>query len=225
MRKMKIVLIRHGETMANKMNEQQNITLYTGALDNEYTQLTEKGRKQAELLRNLPIIQEITQVYCSDITRAIDTAKLAKPDYPLHIRKELRERSLGEFEGKTEQEIRENPELKKYLEDPQYKGFRTHFAKKTPGGENYTEVRERARQFLSSLNPNEEETIGIFAHLHIIRCLLLQLLTIEPQERIISFTLKNAEPYVLEGKDINHLTLISHSLEELEKNKKSNKEK
>lgn len=67
MRKMKIVLIRHGETMANKMNEQQNITLYTGALDNEYTQLTEKGRKQAKLLRNLPIIQEITQVYCSDI--------------------------------------------------------------------------------------------------------------------------------------------------------------
>lgn len=216
---MKIVLIRHGETMSNKMNEQQNITLYTGSLDNECTQLTKQGRKQAEALKDVPIIQAITQVYCSDLKRSIETARLAKPGYSLHIKKELRERSLGKFEGKTEKEIKENSEYRKYLEDPKYKGFRTHFDKKAPEGENYTEVKERAQQFISSLSfqGKDQEIIGIFAHLHIIRCLLLVLLKIEPQERIISFSIKNAEPYVLEGEDINHLKLISHSLEELEK--------
>ena len=39
---MKLILIRHGQTQGNILNE-QGINLFTGALNNKYTDLTEKG--------------------------------------------------------------------------------------------------------------------------------------------------------------------------------------
>ncbi len=45
---MKIVMVRHGQTMSNVLNEEQGITLFTGALNNEYTDLTDKGILQAK---------------------------------------------------------------------------------------------------------------------------------------------------------------------------------
>ena len=96
---MKLILIRHGQTQGNILNE-QGINLFTGALNNKYTDLTEKGIEAAKKLNDNPIIKEISKVYCSDLKRAIDTAKLAKPGYELNIDKRLRERSLVELEVK-----------------------------------------------------------------------------------------------------------------------------
>ena len=113
---MKLILIRHGQTQGNILNE-QGINLFTGALNNKYTDLTEKGIEAAKKLKDNPIIKEISKVYCSDLKRAIDTAKLAKPGYELHIDKRLRERSLGDFEGKYPEDLEDHENYKKYFAD------------------------------------------------------------------------------------------------------------
>lgn len=41
---MKFVIVRHGQTMANILNI-QGISLFTGALNNKYTELTEERKK------------------------------------------------------------------------------------------------------------------------------------------------------------------------------------
>ena len=82
---MKIVIIRHGQTMANILND-NGTALYTGTLNNE-------------------IVKEIEKVYCSNLNRAIQTAKLAKPGYPLNVCEELKERCLGIFEGKEKKDL------------------------------------------------------------------------------------------------------------------------
>ena len=117
---MKLILIRHGQTQGNILNE-QGINLFTGALNNKCTDLTEKGIEAAKKLKDNPIIKEITKVYCSDLKRAIDTAKLAKPGYKLHIDKRLRERSLGDFEGKYPEDLEDYENYKKYFTDENYK--------------------------------------------------------------------------------------------------------
>lgn len=51
---MKLILIRHGQTQGNILNE-QGINLFTGALNNKYTDLTEKGIEAAKKLKDNPI--------------------------------------------------------------------------------------------------------------------------------------------------------------------------
>lgn len=182
---MKLILIRHGQTQGNILNE-QGINLFTGALNNKYTDLTEKGIEAAKKLNDNPTIKEISKVYCSDLKRAIDTAKLAKPGYELNIDKRLRERSLGDFEGKYPEDLEDNESYKKYFTDENYKKFRRDFIQKAPHGESYTDVIKRTKDFLDSLNMDEDITIGIFAHMHCIRCIFYNLLKFEPKEKIFN---------------------------------------
>ena len=172
---MKIVLIRHGQTRGNILNE-QGISLFTGALNNKDTDLTEKGLEEARNLENNEIIKSIGKVYCSDLDRAIVTAKLAKPGYELNIDKRLRERSLGDFEGKYPEDLEDNECYIKYFTDEKYKKFRRDFIQKAPNGESYTDVITRTDDFINSLNMEEDITIGIFAHMHCIRCIFYNLL-------------------------------------------------
>lgn len=209
---MKLILIRHGQTQGNILNE-QGINLFTGALNNKYTDLTEKGIEAAKKLKDNPIIKEISKVYCSDLKRAVDTAKLAKPGYELNIDKRLRERSLGDFEGKYPEDLQDK--YKEYFTDEAYKKFRRDFIQKAPNGENYTDVIERTKDFLDSLNMDEDITIGIFSHMHCIRCIFYNLLKFEPKEKIFNLKINNCEPYVIERMEDGTFKLTSHKLEDL----------
>ena len=93
---MRIVIIRHGQTMANVIND-EGTALYTGTLNNELTSLTEQGKNQARLLAEDDIVKSIEKVYSSDLIRAMQTARLAKPGYELNLSENLRERCLGIF--------------------------------------------------------------------------------------------------------------------------------
>lgn len=73
---MRIVIIRHGQTVANVIND-EGTALYAGTLNNELTSLTEQGKNQASVLAENDIIKSIEKVYSSDLIRAIQTAKLA----------------------------------------------------------------------------------------------------------------------------------------------------
>lgn len=212
---MKIVLIRHGETKAN-LAMKNGLKFCTGCLNSEFTDLTEDGRQQAKKLAENEVIKSIHKVYVSDLKRAIDTAKLAKPNFEYVIVPQLRERCLGVFEGKTKEEIRQNPEYEKYYTDSDYMNFKDSFTQKAPEGENYTDVMKRVMEFLKTLDFQKNETIGIFSHYCTIRCMFLGILNLEPREKVFELKIRNCEPYVFEGNSLENLRLVSHKIEEIQ---------
>lgn len=92
---MKITIVRHGETEWNKEG------IIQGQLDSKLSELgIEQAKKLAERLSN----ESFDAIFSSDLSRAADTAKeVAKfhLDVPIYFTQELRERYLGEFQGKT----------------------------------------------------------------------------------------------------------------------------
>ncbi len=208
---MRIVVIRHGQTTANIMNNEGK-TLYVGTLNNELTSLTEQGKNQASVLAKNNIVKSIEKVYSSDLIRAMQTAKLAKPGYELNLSKNLRERSLGIFEGKETKDLLISNKYSKYLTDENYRSFRADFIQKAPEGESYTDVSIRCKEFLDTLDFSENIIIGIFSHYHTIRCLFLNMFKIEPKEKIFNLQIENCIPYVIEGNTLENLKLVSHNL-------------
>ena len=93
---MRIVLVRHGESIMNKIETRLN--MFCGALN---VPLTEKGRRQAESIMDSEYILSLDEVYSSDLIRAHETAKLMiqKTNLELKVDRRIRERSLGIFEG------------------------------------------------------------------------------------------------------------------------------
>lgn len=215
---MRMVIIRHGQITPNIINGKGR-NLYIGALNNDLTNLTEEGIRSAKELANNDEVKKIEKIYCSDLNRAIDTAKILRPDLQLNIDKNLSERSLGIFEGKKAQDLLDSEKYKKYILDENYNKFRGHFEQKAPNGESYTDVKLRCKRFLDSLDLNEDITIGIVTHQHCIKGIFLNLLKIEPKEKIFELQIENCVPYILEGNRKNGFRLISHNLEEMLKNK------
>ena len=211
---MKIIFIRHGETFANIINNSGE-TIYTGALNNELTDLSEKGRRTAKELSLNEEVKSIERVYSSDLNRTIQTAQLVKPNYQIIADSRLRERSLGIFEGKTPQYILESEEYRKYLQDENFNKFRTDFVQKAPQGENFTEVSQRCKDFLDSLDYSEDITIGVFSHYSTIKCMFLNMFNIEPKERIFKLQIENCVPYIVEVNEQREYKLVSHDLERM----------
>ena len=96
----RIIAIRHGETDWNVQTRIQ------GHMDID---LNEKGRWQAARLASSLAHEDLSQVYCSDLSRAKVTAQsfALSLDIPVQEDRELRERHFGIFEGLTWQELEE----------------------------------------------------------------------------------------------------------------------
>ena len=93
---MKLFLVRHGQTTANQQK------IYAGQTD---VMLTEQGRQEAEAIR--PILEKFTfdRVYSSDLTRALDTQKLALPGATAIQTPLLREFDEGSLVGMSFAEV------------------------------------------------------------------------------------------------------------------------
>jgi probable phosphoglycerate mutase len=94
----RILAIRHGETLWNVDSRIQ------GHLD---ISLNDTGRWQAERLGLALKDEPIAAIYASDLSRAHDTALAVSrhTGVPVQVEPGLRERSFGEFEGRTFAEI------------------------------------------------------------------------------------------------------------------------
>ncbi len=127
----RIIAVRHGETAWNVDTRIQ------GQLD---IPLNEKGRWQAQrLARTLAAREPMAALYCSDLLRAWDTAQSISDTTGLAAVTDpgLRERSFGNFEGKTfaELEARWPADTARWRQrDPQWA---------PPDGESLMELRER----------------------------------------------------------------------------------
>ena len=148
----RILAIRHGETLWNVDSRIQ------GHLD---IGLNDTGRWQAERLGLALKDEPIAAIYASDLSRAHDTALAVSrhTGVPVQAEPGLRERSFGEFEGRTFAEI--ETEL-----PAQAQRWRQRDPAFTPaGGESLLMLEARVLSVagrLAAQHPGEQ--IALFAH-------------------------------------------------------------
>lgn len=134
----KIILVRHGQTVWNLAGK------FQGQTD---VALTEDGQKQARLLAEHFPLDRVDEIYCSDLKRAHDTAKAIGDKFGVEVVpcEELREINFGEWESLTYKEIS--------AKWPETMGdFWKNPAKLTiPSGESFTQVQERAMKKINEI--------------------------------------------------------------------------
>lgn len=114
-------------------------------------QLSEKGIEQANNLAKVIKDQHFDVVFCSDLKRAIDSAKIDFQYHDIEIIQDarIRECNYGDLDGK-------DSNLVKYNE---------HIEKNFPNGESMLDVELRVQSFLDFLNENYDgKTVAIVAH-------------------------------------------------------------
>lgn len=158
---MRCYLIRHGEILSNIKK------MYAGLSEES---LTAKGEEQARLLANHLEGRGIRLIYCSPLTRAVETAEILKHHLGLDVivEKELREIIVGPLEGLSyEQIIARFPEVwKTWCEAPA--------DLRLEGMEPLEEVQKRVLALMGQwLKKHDGETIAAVSHMGVLRCTLL----------------------------------------------------
>jgi len=100
---MRIILTRHGKTIENEQG------IFQGHL---HGKLTKEGIEQAKQLAKALKNEPIDHIFSSDLARASDTAKeIAKyhKNIPFNLTEKLRERYLGELQGKKKIDLGLDP--------------------------------------------------------------------------------------------------------------------
>ncbi|MDD3654195.1 MAG: alpha-ribazole phosphatase [Desulfotomaculaceae bacterium] len=160
----RIFFVQHGETTWNVQLKLQ------GHSD---VPLSDRGRKQAELLAQRLANMKIDCLYSSDLSRASETAEIIARTHDLKVNKDpsFRELNFGYWEGLTIEEVKEKypAELKKWWASP--------LNTRIPGGEMQAEVVERTtnatKRIIASHN---DETVLVVAHGGVIRCIIASVL-------------------------------------------------
>ena len=112
-RQLNLVLVRHGLT---DWNEEGRL------LGRNPIPLNERGRAQAEVVARILGGLSIDAVYSSPQRRTQETAEAIARELELTVETEsgLDEVRLGHWQGKLVKELRGDPDLEKYIEDPTY---------------------------------------------------------------------------------------------------------
>ena len=130
---MKLVIVRHGETVEN-VNQ-----IIQGNLDGT---LSENGIQQAKGVALQLKSEKFDQVWSSDLGRAVDTAKYIMKFHPklkLHLTPDIREMSFGVMQGKYSRAANWDS-----LDGPVLE-------RKFPEGESALEMSHRAINFVNEL--------------------------------------------------------------------------
>ncbi|WP_421899335.1 histidine phosphatase family protein [Maridesulfovibrio sp.] len=150
-----IVLIRHGEIEGAKGRAVGQIDL----------PLSENGLKQAAQLTDSLGTFQPRRIYCSPLTRTRQTASLIEKQCSLeaiHV-PEIKEINLGEWDGLDFAELKKFYPWDYKQRGEDIAGFRP------PGGENFTDVKERVSSFLNQL---DESPVIAVTHAGVIRTIL-----------------------------------------------------
>ena len=188
---MKLFLVRNAETQWSKEKRLH------GRQDSPLTAL---GKEQAKELAELLKGESFDVAYCSDLGRAIDTAKPIvshHKDLKLQTRTELRERSHGIAEGLTQKEVfDEYPALQK-------ERLKNKYAFRNPKGESYSDAEQKLKSFAEELKQKHfSHSVLIVAHAPINR-ILIGLFAQLPPEKVLSIDQPVNCVYVIENADSN----------------------
>jgi len=149
--------------------------------------------------------EKIDIIYTSDLTRALDTAKeiaVFHKGVPFKLSEELRERNPGkEFQGRKDKKIDWDTET--------VARFKT-LDKAVEGGENWSQLYERARSFLDKLlHSHKNETVLVVSHGGLVRALVCVIKNLPPQEIFNTDKLGNTSISIFEiEEDKNHKILL-----------------
>jgi broad specificity phosphatase PhoE len=192
-----VVLVRHGESELNAVNQARRV--YCGQIE---TPLTAIGREQAAAAAQRLIALDylrLRRAISSPLSRAAETLRLMLDRLSQEIdllppSPGLMERSHGQFEGRSEEEI--FAEFPHYRDDPNYCGFMNHFDQCAPGGENLATVSSRAWPVVQELQQNGAGDLLIVSHYNTIRCVVGRALDL-PSDAVLRMRIPNARPIVL----------------------------
>lgn len=164
-------LVRHGETEWNAIGRMQ------GQLDSV---LTSRGREQA--LASAALLQRfgVDTLFASPLGRVRETLDIMRDDVPIApvFDDRLKEWSSGAWSGQRHAEV----EAKWPIEWAAWKADRYNY--RSPGGENFIDLIDRARAFFSdTLQPPGHRT-AIVAHGFMNRALAAVLLSLEPEDML-----------------------------------------
>ncbi len=161
---MVVTLLRHGLTEPNKRRA------YVGASD---PPLCLEDKTEIERLRNS--LTERTEVFSSDLTRCLETAKLLFPAHDLIEMPEFREIHFGVWEGKTYEDLKDDHDYQSWLQQP--------FSQQPPGGESFSIFSERIEMGWKKLRKEavSVRNITVVTHGGVIRY-LLTVLAPEPKQ-------------------------------------------
>lgn len=197
----RLILVRHGESEFNALHRDGG-ALFCGQFE---TPLTELGRQQARRTgRTLAARTDLAvrRAVSSALGRARETLDLLLLDLPPAVERlapdpALNERSLGLFEGRSEADVfARHPE---YRDDPILARFRADMVQKAPGGENLTEVANRAwsriARLLAELPPGSGDLL-VVSHAMTIRCVVGRACRIDSADWP-ALRVSNAAPFLL----------------------------
>ena len=162
---MKFFLIRHGETEWNKLGR------FQGHYD---ISLNERGVSQAKETAQAASEWGHCAIYSSPLIRTMQVAEELSRVTPMLVIKEpgLRELSLGDLEGVTGHEMREEWPLvfSQWRSNPEKMSM--------PNGESLVQLRKRAWQTILDIEEkhSSEEVITIISHNFAIRCIVGELI-------------------------------------------------
>jgi 2,3-bisphosphoglycerate-dependent phosphoglycerate mutase len=181
-----LILLRHGQSVWNQENK------FTGWAD---VALSATGIQEAISAGEKLASISIDQVFCSNLKRAIDTAKIAlraahQESCPIIQDSALNERSYGDLQGLNKAEM-----AKKYgLEQIQI--WRRSYDIRPPGGESLKDTYERVWPYYTRvIEPllKAHKTVLIVAHGNSLRALIKELDQIS-DEKIASLEIPTGIP-------------------------------
>jgi alpha-ribazole phosphatase len=166
-----LYLVRHGETESNRERK------YTGWTESP---LSEQGILQAERAAQYLADKNIDALYCSDLDRALQTARIIGSASGLQPRvtSKLREIHFGRWEGMTFNEIQASwgDRINHWLDDP--------FRRSAPEGETLEKVCRRMQTFLDTVSrsyPDGNRVVAV-SHGGSIRALLSHVMGLDPKK-------------------------------------------
>jgi broad specificity phosphatase PhoE len=195
----RLILARHGQSVSNAVRRFQGV---------QDVALSELGERQAAALGQALRHRRVTAVYTSPLERARRTAEIAVEGLGLSVTQvhELRELSLGDWEGQTVEEISSLPG------DPYTQWVRDPVACLPPGAEPLADVQLRvvgAMAAIAAAHPDGQEAL-VVCHGGVISAYLAYCLGL-PLSSIWRLTLSNgsiteiAPPIVRSVNSTRHL--------------------
>lgn len=136
--------------------------------------LSDVGRRQAYAWSGFFSSRSLDRIYCSDLIRCVETARIIAAQCSLEpqARSELREINLGEWEGRPFDEVRTADPHEFQRRGEQIADHRP------PGGESFKDLQRRVWPVFTKLTSGAHRTILIVTHAGVIRVLLCRLLGI-----------------------------------------------
>ena len=153
---MKVYFIRHGESEYNLTQRHSGWS---------QVELTEKGKAQAESIREYLARIPFDKFYVSDLRRAIQTSQIAIPGSDCERTSLLREYSSGILTGMPHTQCLElyGEKYLQALATLDYTPFE---------GENPDMVRKRAQDFLDTVSTFDYQIVAAFSHAGFLRAVL-----------------------------------------------------